>query len=112
MQAELIERISTYPQEDQHYIVDKAFKVLGRIVDESVKEYNEEELDKKGKDVDTGTTSKEGDVGTQSTTGAIAQSVVPLRGRKPGAVRKGGRPPPKKSLKVEKKEKEIGRAHV
>ena len=48
MQAELIERISTYPQEDQHYIVDNAFKVLGRIVDEAVKEYNEEELEKKG----------------------------------------------------------------
>jgi len=105
MQAELIERISTYPQEDQHYIVDKAFAVLGRIVDESVKEYNEEELDKKGKDADTGTTSKEGDVGTQSTTGAIAQSVVPLRGRKPGAVRKGGRPRVTKGLKVEKKGK-------
>lgn len=105
MQAELLERMSTYPQEDQRYIVDEAFKVLGIIVDESVKEYNEEKLQKKGKDADTGTTSKEGDVGTQSTTGAISESVVPLRGRKPGAVRKGGRPPPKKSLNVEKKGK-------
>ena len=42
MQAQLIERLSTYSEEDQNYIVDSAFNVLEVIFDKALKEYNDE----------------------------------------------------------------------